>query len=448
MVMVNDLLSMLITLELMTLAFGFLTLYKHTYYHFDDPASRPDWYHQPDVASIKDARLAPQIYLIISHTSTVFLLLASLLLAIGAGGVSFDALRLHAAQCSPFLATAVFLFALAGLGIRAGLVPAHFWVSLVHPTSPTTTHAFSLGIAIKVAIYLMYRFFFQFLPPQAWWGYLLLAIAVITALVNVWYAIASHDLKKALAYHSIENIGIIGVGIGVALIYAPRNDDLGQWIVGLALAASLYHLLNHAIFKGLLYLCTGAIDDRTGQVVDIEHLGGLIRLWPWTSGAFLVGAVAIAGFPPLNGFISEWLTIQALLQGVMPIRAQGISLGGDLTGGVTSALGLTLLVASFALTAFCFLKIAGLALLGAHRATPQTIETWKTHSPTDVGAPMRSMMLVMALLCLIIGILPGLAMPLLTDATSATVGRPVVVSVGRPDTADPIAAGSTAGRCY
>jgi hydrogenase-4 component B len=121
------------------------------------------------------------------------------------------------------VATVIFLLALAGLGIRAGLVPAHFWVSLVHPASPTTTHAFSLGIAIKVAIYLMYRFFFQFLPPQAWWGYLLLAIAVSTALVNVWYAIASHDLKKALAYHSIENIGIITVGIGVAPIFLSLN---------------------------------------------------------------------------------------------------------------------------------------------------------------------------------------------------------------------------------
>lgn len=423
-VIVNDLFSLFAALELMTLAFGFLTLYKHTYYHTDGAESRPDWYHVPDAAAIKDARLAPQIYFIISHTSTAFLLLASLLLALGAGGLSFDVLRLQAASRSPVLATAVFLLALAGLGIRAGLTPAHFWVSLVHPASPTTTHAFSLGIGIKVAIYLMCRFFFQFLPPQVWWGYLLLVVAVATALVNVWYAIASHDLKKALAYHSIENIGIIAVGIGVALICVPSPDQTGQWIAGLALVAALYHLLNHAIFKGLLYLCTGAIDDRTGQEVDIEHLGGLIRLWPWTSGAFLIGALAIAGFPPLNGFVSEWLTVQALL------RVVRFSSAGSLLGAVGLALSMALLVASFALTAFCFLKISGLALLGSPRATPETVAAWKTHSASDVRPTMRIMMLVLAVLCFVLGVLPGLVMPLLADAAGTILQRDVTVSSG------------------
>lgn len=399
-VIVNDIFSLIVVLELMTLAFGYLALFKHNLYlgqqhdlRLYDEAGR----HEKE----KNARIAPQVYMIISHTSTALLVVAFLLLAICAHSLSFDRLRETAGSLSPLVATAVFLLALAGLGIRAGLTPAHFWVSLVHPSSPTPTHALSLGIAIKVAVYLMYRCFFQFLPPQNWWGYLVLTLAAVTALVNVWYAIASHDLKTALAYHSIENIGIIVVGIGVALIFAVDTADIARWIATLALIASLYHLLNHAVFKGLLYLCTGAIDNLTNQNVELERLGGLLKRYPWTSTAFLVGAFAIAGFPPFNGFVSEWMTLQALLKAL------------QLAPGILIVLSLLFLIAALALTAFCFVKIAGLTLLGAPRSDQAR---WNLR---DVPLVMRSMMMLMAVFCLVLGIIPSLILNFLSGVAAA-----------------------------
>lgn len=405
-VIVNDLFSLIVVLEIMTLAFACLALYKQN--HYQDPQE-----HEPSAEQRKDARLAPQIYLIISHTSSAFLILASLLLAQFAGSFSFDDFRQNASVLPTELSTFVFLGALIGLGIRAGLTPAHFWVSLVHPSSPTTTHAFSLGIAIKVAIYLMIRYFFQFLAPRVEWGYLLLGVAVVTAVVNVWYAIASHDLKKALAYHSVENVGIIVAGVGAALVFHASGMAT---LAILALTASLFHLLNHAVFKGLLYLCTGAIERLTCQIVDIERLGGLLKIWPLTAGTFLVGAVSIAGFPPFNGFVSEWLTLQALLKG---LGSEKLGLAGDLA----VVLSIAFLFASFALTAFCFAKITGLALLGQPRADVNTIEEWR-HTP-DVPWSMHSTMFLLAALCLVLGLFPVGVASLLgrvaTDAMSHTV---------------------------
>lgn len=404
-VVVNDIASLLLSLEVMTLAFGYLVLYKHILYR-DEQAK--DLSIGDD--KIKDARLGPQVYMIISHTSTAFLFIAVVLLAIQAGGLGFDALRDNAENLTVTLASGVFLLSLVGLGIRAGLTPGHIWVSLVHPSSPTTTHAFSLGIAIKVAIYLMYRFFFEFLEPVVWWGYVVVLVAVITAFVNVWYAISSHDLKTALAYHSIENVGIIAVGLGVALIFAPDDTVLGRWITSLALIASLYHLLNHAVFKGLLYLATGAIDNLTQQVVEFHKLGGLIKLYPITSAMFLIGAVSIAGFPPFNGFISEWLTLQALLRGAVATQATaGI-------GRLVVIISLVVLAAAFALTAFCFYKIVGLALLGQARSGEAERRNW---ARKDVPAGMWGGMVLMAALCLALGVFPGRVLPLLSSTVGA-----------------------------
>jgi len=346
--------------------------------------------------------LAPQVYMMISHTSTAFLMIALLILAIGADSLGFGQLAKYGKSLGPGLSSIVFLLALAGLGIRSGLTPSHFWVSLVHPSSPTTTHALSLGIAIKVAIYLMYRFFFQFLAPQSWWGYLVLLAAGITALVNVWYAISSHDLKTALAYHSIENIGIICVGIGVGLI--AYNEYSVIAILGLL--ASFYHLLNHSIFKGLLYLATGAIDHSTCQVVEFHRLGGLIKIYKVTSALFLVGAFSIAGFPPFNGFVSEWLTLQALFERM-------ISFKGSLSPGLLIILVcLVFLVMSFAMTAFCFYKIAGLTLLGECRTNPKDREK-QGWAKSDVPWKMKGVMMLMGILCLLLGVFPGLVIPAL-----------------------------------
>lgn len=402
-VVVNDLFSLTVALEVMTLAFGGLALYKQDLYQTVGQ-------HTPSLEQSKDALLAPQIYLIISHASTAFLLVAFLFMTRHANGMSFDDLRLTAATYSSAGATLIFLILLAGLGIRAGLVPAHFWVSLVHPSSPTTTHAFSLGIAIKIAVYLMIRFFFQFLQPQSLWGYLLLGVAAITAVVNVWYAIASHDLKKALAYHSIENVGIIMVGVGAALLF--QSIDLSALAI-LALTAGLYHLLNHAVFKGLLYLGTGTIEFQTDQIVDIERLGGLLKIWPLTAGAFLVGAVSIAGFPPFNGFVSEWLTLQSLLNGLYH-EVPGLA------GKLMLVLTFALLVVSFALTAFCFVKIAGMALLGRPRSNLTIVEGWRRTPPPPWT--MRSMMVLLAAMCLLLGLFPVGVMQFLVRVSGGALG--------------------------
>ncbi|RMD59240.1 hypothetical protein D6833_11745, partial [Candidatus Parcubacteria bacterium] len=394
-ILARDGFSLLLSLELMTLSFGYLVLYKH--YWATDAPDRFDEDHQYRY------RIAPQVYLMISHTSTAFLLLAVLLLSIHAGSTTFHDWNQQRTSWQGTLPALVFLLALIGLGIRAGLTPAHIWVSLVHPSSPTTTHALSLGIAIKVAIYLMYRFFFEFLPPQAWWGYALLAIAVVTAFVNVWYAISSHDLKEALAYHSIENIGIICAGIGLGLIFRGRVPELAL----LGLLASLYHLLNHAVFKGLLYLATGAIDNLTHQNVEIDRLGGLIHRYRFTSSMFLVGSFAIAGFPPLNGFISEWLTLKTGLEGLAYLGNSSPLLF------VAVLLSMFLLVTSFALTAFCFYKMAGVALLGLPRLPESERQDWE---PDDVPLSMKTVMGLMAALCLLLGIFPAWVAPQLAKA--------------------------------
>lgn len=389
----HDVFSLLLSLEISSLVLAYLALYKHMFYQ-----SQPN--HDASHQEQKRARIAPQVYLALGHVSAVFLLIALLILAIENKGMSYN--DLYKQQLSPFVPTLVFLLALAGLGIRAGLTPAHIWPPLVHPSAPVTLHTLFTGVGIKVAIYLMYRFFFQFLEPQPMWGYLLLGLAVLTALVNVWYAISSHDLKTALAYHSIENIGIICVGIGVGLIFwkaAPAIAFLG-------LIASLYHVLNHAFFKGLLFLATGAIDNLTHQIMEMDKLGGLLKRYGFTSAMFLIGSVAIAGFPPFNGFMSEWLTLQALLSGV---TAESTSLFGL----AILLLSMVFLTASFALTAFCFYKMVGIAFLGLPRSPKETIDEWESH---DVPWSMKSMMMLLAIGCLALGLTPFLMLQALEKA--------------------------------
>lgn len=392
-ILAHDVFSLLLSLEISSLVLAYLALYKHLYYQ-----SQPN--NSVSQEKQKKARIAPQVYLALSHVSMVLLLIALLILAIENRGMSFD--DLYKRELSPLVPTFVFLLALAGLGIRAGLTPTHIWPPLAHPAAPVTLHTLFTGVGIKVAIYLMYRFFFQFLEPQAGWGYLLLALAVLTALVNVWYAISSHDLKTALAYHSVENIGIICVGIGVGLIFWKTS----HFIASLGLIASLYHVLNHAVFKGLLFLATGAIDNLTHQVTEFDRLGGLIKRYGFTSAMFLIGSIAIAGFPPFNGFVSEWLTLQAMLDGI-------IEASTPLLGMAVILFSLVLLVASFSLTAYCFYKMAGVTLLGLSRSPKSETEKWESH---DAPWTMTSMMALLAIGCLLLGLTPYWMIPLLGRA--------------------------------
>jgi hydrogenase-4 component B len=259
-----------------------------------------------------EARSAAVVYLIMSHAGTVMVLAAFLLLGAFAGNVDFASFHLLASKLPPAELGAVFLLFFAGFGVKAGIVPLHIWLPDAHPVAPSNVSALMSGIVIKCGIYGMARVFFDFFgPTPLWTGTVVLAVGVVTALVGVLYALQEHDLKRLLAYHSIENIGIIVMGFGAALMFRT----LGHLnLAAIAIVGALYHTLNHAIFKGLLFLAAGSVVQSV-HTRNMEEMGGLIRRMPRTACFFLIGAIAISGLPPLNGFVSEWLTYQALLAG-------------------------------------------------------------------------------------------------------------------------------------
>lgn len=407
-VLADHVFFLLLMLEVATLAFGYLILYKHNRF--------------PEVEA---HHRAFTVYLIVSQISTVLILAAFLLLAqhapqwFCADEQPCDVFSLSTFRRSldesitteqSLMPTLIFLLAFGGLSIRAGAFPLHFWVSLAHPSSPTTTHAMSLGIGIKIALYLMLRMFFEFLhPAAAWWGWVVLIIGGTTAVYNVFFAAVAHDLKRALAYHSVENIGIILVGIGLALAAsAPISaDNAYVGLVEIGLIAALYHLLNHTVFKSLLYLCTGIIEKRTGGAVSLHELGGVWRYYPWTAAAFLIGAIAIAGLPPFNGFISEWLTLAGLFT--------GLSIAGQneprAIGLIALVAGILLLALAFSLTVLAFAKIAGRGILGS----PGDPKIWDKAQKDDAPLNMRGVVILLAALCLALGLFAPAVASFLAD---------------------------------
>jgi hydrogenase-4 component B len=334
-----------------------------------------------------DNRRAGYIYLVMASFGTLCLLLAFGLLAGPEGGYAFASIR--TAVPSPALAALVLILVLIGAGSKAGLVPLHVWLPLAHPAAPSPVSALMSGVMTKVAIYGFLRIVFDLLgPPAWWWSVLVIALGGVTAVLGVLYALMQQDLKRLLAYSTVENIGIIFIGIGLALAF--RANAMG-WAAALALTAALLHVLNHMLFKSLLFFGAGAVLSATG-LRDIEQLGGLIRRMPMTSFAFLVGSAAIAALPPLNGFVSEWLTFQAIL--LSPeIPQWGLKLMIPAVGG--------LLALSATLAGACFVRAFGITFLGRPRAP--AAETAKEVDRFSLVA-----MMALAVLCLLTGILPGL----------------------------------------
>jgi len=205
----------------------------------------------------------------------------------------------------------LFILALIGFGTKAGFVPLHVWLPEAHPAAPSHVSAVMSGVMIKTGIYGLLRALTFLGPPENWWGLLLIGVGLTSGILGVLFALAQHDLKRLLAYHSVENIGIIALGIGIGLIGLASN--LSAMAV-LGFAGALWHILNHALFKGLLFLGAGSVAHATATR-DMERLGGLIKRMPWTALSFLVGAVAIAGLPPLNGFVSELLVYVGAYRG-------------------------------------------------------------------------------------------------------------------------------------
>ena len=304
----------------------------------------------------------------------------------------------------------LFLLALAGFGAKAGVVPLHVWLPKAHPAAPSHASALMSGVMLKVALYGIFRFGFDLLaarrgPLPASWGWTVLLLGAASAVMGVLLALQQHDLKRLLAFHSVENVGIILIGAGVAMLLGGGRGPPA--LATLALAAALLHTLNHAAFKGLLFLGAGSVVGRTG-VRNMEELGGLARRMPWTAWLFLLGAVAISALPPLNGFVSEWMTFQALLLG-------GARLGG--ASGLLAGVAASMLALTGGLAAACFAKAFGVTFLGRPR-------TAHAEHATESPAPMIAGMLLLAAACVALGLAPGSAMRLLDRPAMELLGRP------------------------
>jgi formate hydrogenlyase subunit 3/multisubunit Na+/H+ antiporter MnhD subunit len=329
---------------------------------------------------------AGYIYLLMASLGTLSLLLSFGLLAGPAGSYAFDAIR--NTHLSTTVASAVLALALLGAGSKAGLVPLHVWLPLAHPAAPSHVSALMSGVMTKVAVYGFVRIVFDLMGPPAWWsGAVVLLFGGASAVLGVLHALMEHDLKRLLAYHTVENIGIIFIGLGLALAFRA-NDMAGA--AALAMTAALFHVFNHSVFKSLLFFGSGAVLTATGER-DMERLGGLIHCMPFTALAFLIGSVAISALPPFNGFVSEWLTFQAIL--LSPQLPQW------LLKFLVPAVG-GLLALSAALAAACFVKAFGITFLGRPR-------TSVAHDARETDKFSLTAMFILVVLCLVAGVLPG-----------------------------------------
>jgi hydrogenase-4 component B len=344
---------------------------------------------------------AGYVYLVMASVGTLALLLAFGLLAGPDGGYAFATMR--DSHPSPTVTALVLSLALVGAGSKAGLVPLHAWLPLAHPAAPSQVSALMSGVMTKVAVYGFVRIVFDLLgPPAWWWGLVVLPIAGVTCVLGVLYALMQHDLKRLLAYHTVENIGIIFIGLGLALAFEAQSM---AWAAALAFTAALLHVFNHSLFKSLLFFGAGAVLASTGER-DMEHLGGLIHRMPLTAFTFLVGCVAISALPPLNGFVSEWLTFQAiLLSPQLPPWSLKF---------LVPAVG-ALLALSAALAAACFVKAFGVTFLGRPRS--RAIE--QAH---EIDRFSLAAMFLLSGLCLLAGILPGFLIDALDTVSHTLIG--------------------------
>jgi hydrogenase-4 component B len=305
-------------------------------------------------------------------------------------------MRMAAKSMPTGVRTAIFLLSFVGFGTKAGIVPFHLWLPKAHPIAPSPVSALMSAVMLKTAIYGFIRFTFDFLGGgPGWWGYLILLVGATTGLLGILYALAEHDLKRLLAYSSVENIGIIYLGLGAALVLLANG--LPGWAAA-ALTAALLHSLNHALFKSLLFLGAGAVAEST-HTVDLELMGGLLKRMKVTGAAFLVGCCSIIGLPLFNGFVSEWLLLRGLIAGAeIPKIAGEVIL--PLMAGVLALTG--------AIAAACFAKLYGVAFLGRPRSA-------EAESAQEVTASMQAAMALLAVACVALGIVPAVVLLPLAD---------------------------------
>ncbi len=337
------------------------------------------------------------VYLVMMHAGAAAVVAAFLLFLPYASGLDFAAMRAAGPNLPAGVRAAMFVFAFIGFGAKAGIVPLHVWLPKAHPIAPSPVSALMSGVMLKTAIYGFVRFGFDFLGGgPSWWGYLVLGAGALSGVLGVLYAIAEHDLKRLLAYHSVENIGIIYLGLGSALVFTANQAP--GW-AALALAAALLHTMNHALFKSLLFLGAGAVSDAA-HTLDIEELGGLLKRMRTTGALFLVACCSIVGLPLFNGFVSEWLTFRGFVAGaLLPNLPASIVL--PLMAGALALIG--------GLAAACFAKVYGVAFLGRPRSA-------EAEHAKEAPLAMRAGMGLLAAACVLIGIAPGLVLHPLASA--------------------------------
>ena len=398
----------LIAWELMALASFFLVTFEH------------------ERESVQEAGW---IYFVATHLGTAFLLVFFLLTARETGSMDFTVWAEKGIQTRG-LADILFLLAIVGFGTKAGFMPFHVWLPEAHPAAPSHVSALMSGVMIKTGIYgLLRALTFLGAPacagatagrPPLWWGWALIGIGLTSGVLGVLFALAQHDLKRLLAYHSVENIGIITLGLGAGLLGMSTGSSM---LIVLGFGGGLLHVVNHALFKGLLFLGAGAVLHGTGTL-EIDHLGGLLKRMPWTAATFLIGAVAISGLPPLNGFVSEFLIFLGAFKG-------GVSTGGAI------AVPLLVLVAGLALigglAVACFTKAFGIVFLGE----PRSEHVSHAH---EADWTMRLPMLILAAGCVLIGLFaPVVVGSLQAVLENLTHLQPAAVSENLAAVASPLA---------
>jgi hydrogenase-4 component B len=334
---------------------------------------------------IAEIRRAGFIYLLIAHLGAASILLSFGVMQGGSWQFTFDAMR--AASLQPAWASAAFLLALVGFGAKAGLVPLHVWLPEAHPAAPSPVSALMSGVMLKTALYGALRVAFDLLPAQQWWwGLVALGVGLFSAIYGVVFAAAQTDMKRLLAFSSIENVGILFTGMGLAIVF---NGVGMHALAGLALIAVLYHAINHAFMKSLLFLGTGSVLHATGER-NLGRLGGLIRRMPWVAWTTLIGVLAIAGLPPMNGFVSEWLLLQAFLSThLVPKTFVNMLL----------PLGAAVIALAAALAAYVMVKFFGVIFLGQPREA-------RLQDAHDAGPLERLGLVWLAAGCIALGLLP------------------------------------------